>query len=470
MRSNCAWSASLAVLLATMTGPAWCQDAGLPSLLPLPPMPAATSGYPVRPAAASGLNWYQGTDQATIAPLQSPSQGALPAPARTVAPLPQPMPEIAGNPSVLGNDYLGAMKGGYDGSIVSNGSCGTIGGCGGNACCGNHYVYANALLMNRLRPGGFATSTFNATGNQAINFCNQEFGGQWVGGFEVGTGWCFGCNCNSALELVYWGLFPATGTAGATGGVNSLINFSDLNYNGANANVPFTNAQIQQAQSAYNFNSVEANLVGNSLCGGPFGCGMCGLCSGRAGSPWGFGYVAGFRYMNFTDRFLFSSNANSTDLVNDPNALNYLGQFNNNLYGFQLGSGLSYCVTNRLTAYVIGKAGVYDNVVSGLQRVYGTAGNAVINNGPYTGQDFVVRTANRSTFAMSGQIDLGGRWAITNNWSANFGYRVLALAGVATADDNFQQTQFHDVDGVAFLNRSGSFLIHGAYAGATYCF
>jgi hypothetical protein len=94
----------------------------------------------------------------------------------------------------------------------------------------------------------------------------------------------------------------------------------------------------------------------------------------------------------------------------------------------------------------------------------------VINNGPYTGQDFVVRTANRSTFAMSGQIDLGGRWAITNNWSANFGYRVLALAGVATADDNFQQSQFHDVDGVAFFNRSGSFLIHGAYAGATYCF
>jgi opacity protein-like surface antigen len=190
---------------------------------------------------------------------------------------------------------------------------------------------------------------------------------------------------------------------------------------------------------------------------------------GRSGSPWGFGYLAGFRYINFSDRFLFSSNANSTNLTTDPAALNYLGQFNNNLFGFQLGSGLSYCVSNSLTAYAIGKVGVYDNSVTSLQRVYGAAGNAVINNGPFNGQQFVVQSAARDTFAMSGQIDLGGRWAITNNWSANFGYRVLALAGVATADDNFQQSQFHDVSGIAFLNRSGSLLIHGAYLGTTYC-
>ena len=324
--------------------------------------------------------------------------------------------------------------------------------------------------MNRLRPGGFATSIFTATNGQAINFCNQEFGGNWVGGFEVGTGWCFGCNCNSAWKLVYWGLFPATGTAGATGGVTSLIDFRrpELQRRQRQRAVYQRSApagaervQLQQRRSEPRRQWPVRRAVRLR---------HVRLLQGRGGSPWGFGYTAGFRYINFTDRFLFSSNANSTDLVNDPNALNYLGQFNNNLFGFQIGTGLSYCVTNRLTAYVIGKVGVYDNCVTGLQRVYGTAGNAVINNGPYNGQAFVVRTANRSTFAMSGQIDIGGRWAVTNNWSANFGYRVLALAGVATADDNFQQSQFHDVDGVAFFNRSGSFLIHGAYAGATYCF
>jgi hypothetical protein len=70
---------------------------------------------------------------------------------------------------------------------------------------------------------------------------------------------------------------------------------------------------------------------------------------------------------------------------------------------------------------------------------------------------------------MSGQIDLGGRWAINDAWSANFGYRVLGLSGVATTEANFQQANFHDMDGMAFLERSGSLLLHGAYLGATYC-
>jgi hypothetical protein len=196
---------------------------------------------------------------------------------------------------------------------------------------------------------------------------------------------------------------------------------------------------------------------------------MCGCAYGNAGSPWGFGYTLGFRYLNFSDRFLFSSDPTGNAINGDAAELNYLGQFNNNLFGFQLGSGISYAVSNSLTTYVIGKVGVYDNHVTGLQRVYGTAGNATINNGPFNGDDAVVRTAGRETFAMSGQIDLGGRWAINQSWSTNFGYRLLGLSGVATAQDNFQTANFHDVDGMAFLNRSGSLLIHGMYAGATYC-
>ena len=432
MKSMSARSASL-LLLASLTSVAWCQDTG-PSLFPLPPLPPV-SGHAVTQTTATNVLWGQ--------------------------PEPSPIPVV--EPGVGGEQYVDAMKGGYEGT------CDTIAGpCGGSCCCHNHYVYANALLMNRLLPGGFVTSTFGS-GSQAINFCNQEFGNIWVGGFEIGTGWCFGCNCNNALEVVYWGLYPATGSARATGSINSLIDFSSLDYNGGSADLAFDSANIHVLESDYTFHSVEVNLVGNGLCGGPFGCGMCGCCCGTAGSPWGFGYSLGFRYMNFSDRFLFSGDTTDSAIDGDPTELNYLGQFNNNLFGFQIGSGISYCVCNSLTAYVIGKVGVYDNQVTGLQRVYGTLGNADINNGPYTNEDAVVRTASRASFAMSGQIDLGGRWAINNCWSANFGYRVLGLSGVATADDNFQTANFHDVEGMAFLDRDGSLLLHGAYAGATYC-
>jgi len=439
MKSIRARGAYVAIGLVFIASSAWCQDTGLPSLLPLPPLPAVGSGYPVWPAAASEALWGNSEPSPVqTGPIQSPAQ--IPA----------------------SSDYSDAMKGGYE-------SCSAIAGpCGGSTCCNNHYVYANALAMNRLRPGGFVTSVFGS-GSQAINFCNREFGGTWVGGFEVGTGWCFGCNCNNALEVVYWGLYPGDESARARGNVSSLIDFSSLDYNGGNANLAFTNAQVQELESSYSFNSVEINLVGNSMCGGPFGCAMCGCCMGRSGSPWGFGYTAGFRYMSFSDRFLFSSDTADDDINGNPEELNYLGQFNNNLFGFQMGSGLSYCVTNSFTAYVIGKVGIYDNHVTGLQRVYGSLGNADINNGPFIGQDAVVRTAGRETFAVSGQIDLGGRWAITDAWSANFGYRVLGLSGVATTEANFQQANFHDVDGMAFLERSGSLLLHGAYLGTTYC-
>jgi opacity protein-like surface antigen len=441
MKSTSARGACLAIMLASLTSTAWCQDVGLPGLLPLPPLPMAAGGYPVSPAAAT-TDALWGQHEPAPVPQVGPSQGPV--------------------QTVLGPDYAEAMKGGYEGCTA------TAGPCGGSVGCHNHYVYANALVMNRLRPGGFVTSV-DGTGSEAINFCNREFGRTWVGGFEVGTGWCFGCNCNNALEVVYWGLYPSDESARASGNISSLIDFGSLDYNGADANTAFTNAGIHVVESAYSFNSVEVNLVGNCLCGGPFGCGMCGCCMGRAGSPWGFGYTAGFRYINFSDRFLFSSDPTDGAINGDPQELNYLGQFNNNLFGFQLGSGLSYCVTDSVTAYVIGKVGIYDNHVTGLQRVYGTLGNAVINNGPYDGEDAIARTAGRETLAISGQFDLGGRWAINDSWSVNFGYRVLGISGVATTEANFQQAQFHDLDGMAFLERSGSLLLHGAFAGATYC-
>jgi len=451
MKCLCARGASLLILLATLTSRAWCQDTGLPSLVPLPPMPPISSGYPVARATATDGLW----GQEPISPVQGIPQS------------PAPLSPMKDSPNIS-PDYSDALKGGYE-------SCSTCTG-GGMNCCHNHYVYANALLMSLTKQCGFVPSVDSVTGNQRLNFCNTEFGNIWRGGFEIGAGWCFGncgcggCNscCNTnAIELVYWGLFPTTTRIHSFDNMNSTIDFGDLDYNGNNANAAFTNAEAQAVQHSWGFNSVEASLVGNCNGCGPFGCGMCGCCCGSCGGRFGFGYTAGFRYINFFDRFIFSSTP--TFDFNDPAAANYLVATTNNLFGFQIGGGLSYCITNRLTAYVIGKAGVYDNSVTALQRVYGTQGNAVINNGSFAGQDFVVRTAPKSTLAASGQIDLGGRWNISNSWTANFGYRVLGLAGVATTDTNIHTANFHDVDGIAFTSRCGSVLLHGFYAGAVYC-
>jgi len=155
-------------------------------------------------------------------------------------------------------------------------------------------------------------------------------------------------------------------------------------------------------------------------------------------------------------------------VAHDPTELNYRMNLTNDLFGFQLGGGLSYCVTDRLTAYSLAKFGVFDNHVTQTQQVSGTGGNATINNGPFAGQEFNVHSSD-NVLACAGQLDVGGRYAINSNWSFNFGYRVVGLAGVAISEVNAIHNQFQNVAGIASQQTTGSFILHGGFLGATYC-
>src|SRR6185503_14067911 len=143
MKSTSARGACLAVLLASLTSTAWCQETRLPSLVPMPPLPSGARSYPVSPAAATDALWGQPE------PSPVPQVGDLPAPATH---------------SIMGPEYLDSMKGGYEGPApCGGGGCG--GGCGNyGGCCGGHYVYANLLAMTHVKNGGFVTSVDSVTG------------------------------------------------------------------------------------------------------------------------------------------------------------------------------------------------------------------------------------------------------------------------------------------------------------------
>ena len=74
------------------------------------------------------------------------------------------------------------------------------------------------------------------------------------------------------------------------GNLNSLIDFSSLDYPlGTDAQLSFDDAEIHQVQYDFEFHSVELNLVGTGLNGGPFGCSQfgCRPCGcGRFGAGW----------------------------------------------------------------------------------------------------------------------------------------------------------------------------------------
>jgi opacity protein-like surface antigen len=195
---------------------------------------------------------------------------------------------------------------------------------------------------------------------------------------------------------------------------------------------------------------------------------MCGCCNGNAGSPWGFGWLAGFRYINFTEDWLFTTDTTETVFDNDATELNYAVDLDNNLIGFQMGGGISYCVTNALSAYATAKFGLYNNHIEQTQRVFGPLGNATINNGPFATSDYVI-DAEDDDIAFVGQFDAGARWALNESWSINAGYRLVALSGVAIAETNVAQGNFQNVLGISDTQSTGSFIMHGVVLGATYC-
>src|SRR5688500_1354726 len=93
MRSFYARGVAGVFLLANLATAALAQDAGLPSLFPLPP-PAPSN---IVQTAASDALWYQG--------VPSPAQDVIPSPS---------------DRSVISPDYLDAMQGGYEGCSTCN--------------------------------------------------------------------------------------------------------------------------------------------------------------------------------------------------------------------------------------------------------------------------------------------------------------------------------------------------------------
>jgi hypothetical protein len=421
-----------------LAGGAQAQDVGAPALFPIP-MPATYRSGPVAQAAARDSLWSDATEQ-------PPAGDVLPSPS-----------DVEPEQSIISPDYESAMKGDWD----SKAPCEAC----ADHCCGK-YVYANALVMTHLKNGGFVTSVDSASGDPALFFCSPEYGNIWHGGFEIGGGWCFGCDCNQALEFVYWGLYPGFGDNIATGTLDSLIDFSNVDYNGGSADLFFDGAAAHRIQFDQTFHSFEANLVGN--CGGPMGCGRCGCCSPCHGSRWGHSWLAGFRYIQFTEDWLFTTDNAETVFDNDASELNYEVDLDNNLYGFQLGVGLDYCVTEKFQAYALAKFGVYFNDIQHRQAIYGPLGNGTLNTGDFAGQDYVIDDSDVD-LAFAGQMDLGGRYAISDNWSVDFGWRLLALSGVAITEDNVAQGNFQNVLGISDTQTTGSLLLHGGYAGLTYC-
>jgi hypothetical protein len=402
------------------------------------PLPAVSQSYPAQQVAYENL-WAD--PPAAPAPVQAET-------------LPSPSDQ-----SVISGDYQAAMSG-WSGSSCPGGVCGQPG-----CCQSNWFAYGGALLMARSGANKFNVS-FDTGGPNTV-LCSCYTDQRLSGGFEVTGGRMFNCGCN-ALAVTYWGLYPSDQTAQVygsdmVGNLNSNFDFSGLNYNDGNgdasANTFFDDAQIHSIRSTYTIQNVEVNLLGGCCGVTPWSCGYGNGCGPRLSCNW----LAGVRYFQFNESFSLGADNADTTLDGDLNEIYYDVRARNSLVGFQIGGGVNYIVNSRLSLYGTGKAGIYGNDMQVTHSVYGPNGSATFTNG-----DNCDTTGSRTGLAMIGQADLGIKWQISCRWSAQFGYRVLGAAGVATIADQMPP-DFSNAGALQQIN-NGSLLLHGGYAGVQFCF
>ena len=408
-----------------------------------------------------------------LAPSIAPEVYANPAPQ-----LVSPAQGYTQSPAPLSKDYQNAMNNSWaDGTSCNSGSCGDSScgsSCGGSCGISNRwFASAGGLIMNRSNQSHHSLSQDINTYNTILN--TQSAAQQTAGGFEGSMGRLIGCNGCNALQLGYWGLFPSDQSAQKVGsgyppaGIGPIfghgLNFLDYNDGTTNQNMQqwmTTDTGVHQVRRSFNYNSAEANFLGNSYAWGllPYSA-NCG-CGPRLQ----YGWLAGFRYFQFSDTTTFYSDYDDTTIDGDANEFRYKLNTKNNLYGFQMGGQANWRLNNCWSIYGGGRAGVFNNHITHQQFISGQLDYATINAGAYAGQAYNIN-ASRNALAGIGQLDMGLRYNVNCRLSFNGGYRVVGIAGLATSDNQISDN-FADPRQAAYIRADSSVILHGGYFGGTF--
>lgn len=444
MRSYCARGVLLTLGMVCLAGSAGAQDIGSPSLLPI-----SSQTYRTVPAAhtdAVVIEAAQGDNPAATDNFQSPD----------------------GPPVPTSEDYKQAMTQEWGGDV----SC-SQGVHGHHGCHGGGYWFGSVGGLILGSPTRHSTYLSYDSATYLPVLQTGQVTDQFSGGVDVTVGRMLGCG-NWGAAFTYWGIYPAAQQADVystdvSGNLGSYINFSGLNYNANPAPNYWNNVFHHRIVTNQAINSVELNLLGNCGCG-LWGCSSCvGCdCGGHCGPRLGAGWTMGVRYFQFNDDFRFYSDNADNIFDGSVNEIQYLLQTRNNLLGFQLGGGLNYRVWNCFSLYGIGKAGIYGNNAIVEQSVYGAAGDATVNVGPYAGTAFRISTSE-TNLAFLGQLDMGGSYQINNCWSIQGGYRMVGVTGLALTGGQIP-SNFAYIPDAERVHSSDCLILHGGYVGATFCF
>jgi len=299
--------------------------------------------------------------------------------------------------------------------------------------------------------------------HEANQLTNTQFGMPWKWGGEVTIGRRFCCDCVPwALEATFWTTQESSNERVTTlpGGVSTPLVFSPLTFG------PYSDPSSPPAENWFDgakehrlwrndeFQNIEINLVRQHL----------GCC---CGTPWDASWLVGFRYFRFHEDLTFGSLRGGATQWGENGGADeaYVSDnITNNLFGVQVGFEAGYRVGCGLRLFIEPKIGIYDNYLDGTFQAH--TGNGINGSGPLG--DYPVHSTRNGVSLLS-QVDLGAEWQLTRNLSARAGYRVVAITGTGLADDQFPQYMV-DTPEIANISHYSSLVLHGVFAGLTYCF
>lgn len=199
----------------------------------------------------------------------------------------------------------------------------------------------------------------------------------------------------------------------------------------------------------------------------PTGCsGPCAPITGAQCSPLRFNWLGGFRWFRFGDYMEYAA-SNEDATFGGADDIYYRNTVQNDLVGAQIGGRLTYCTGRRFHTYAGTKFGVFGNRIT-HQTFAGSTTTAaeVYSSNPYNGLSYDFDNST-TELALLGEGELGLGIRLSPCWTANAGYRLMGVSGIATAPGQIP-ADFTLTNDAQRIRNHDSLILHGVSFGAMY--
>ncbi|MEQ1825177.1 MAG: hypothetical protein ABL921_04500 [Pirellula sp.] len=201
-------------------------------------------------------------------------------------------------------------------------------------------------------------------------------------------------------------------------------------------------------------------------------CGPTGPCApwfGAQCSKLRLNMFGGVRWFRFRDSFEYATSETDNIYGTTADDFYYRNGVTNDLVGFQLGTLANWCTGTRVNLFAGTSFGIYGNHITADTRA-GTTDTAatIVSANSFNGRAYdYSNTLNDIAFL--GEGNLGAGFRISRGWTANLGYRVVGVNGVATAVGQIPR-DFSLGNDLNRINNYNSLILHGLVVGANYNF